>query len=363
MRYLWESFRQGEDFEFHIVAPFFKESHKNLHASGVVSGSIDAYNSVQQAALDIIKTNDANFILHSNGAHYLYKFSECSIPILVQVNDYETATAITSAFSLIFRFRFRRLASLLWRRKHEKKSLLMATKVIFNSEYTRRIVTESYKLDPARTLTIYKSVDVDFYLPPMAMPSDPYPARCSGSRLLFIGSNWYIKGFDRLLDVFKRLSEVFTEVSLVVVGDAGFHGNQNMIEKADIGKVSDRIYFTGLKSKEEIRDLMWHSDIFVLPSRKEALGVSILESMAAGLAVVASKVGGIPEIVRNPEEGILFDGSKIDDMEDSITKLLVNPELRYALSAAGLVRARDFDKRRMIEKLRTLYFEIEAGVL
>ena len=71
--------------------------------------------------------------------------------------------------------------------------------------------------------------------------------------------------------------------------------------------VAERVYLLGRRTRTEVAALLWHSDVLVLPSRREALGVAVLEGMAASLPVVASRAGGIPEILRPGVEGLLVE--------------------------------------------------------
>jgi glycosyltransferase involved in cell wall biosynthesis len=101
---------------------------------------------------------------------------------------------------------------------------------------------------------------------------------------------------------------------------------------------------------------MWHSDIFVLPSRREALGVSIIEAMAASMAVVGAAEGGIPEIVTG-ESGLLFASRHPEVLAEKLEALFTDVELLRKLQKAAPLRAKAFDSNLMIDELRKVYSE------
>ncbi len=99
-------------------------------------------------------------------------------------------------------------------------------------------------------------------------------------------------------------------------------------------------------------------DIFVLPSVKEGLPYAILEAMAAGLPIVATKVGGIPEMITDGESGLLVPPKNPEALATAIEKLIAAPELRARLgqNAAAVADAK-FSLQEMLQKTRQIYLK------
>lgn len=93
--------------------------------------------------------------------------------------------------------------------------------------------------------------------------------------------------------------------------------------------------------RDDVPELLSSSSVFVLSSSSEALPVSVLEAMAAGLPVVATRVGGVPELVVDGETGFLVPPSDAAALAAALQRLLDDPELRARLGAAGRARAEE----------------------
>ena len=112
--------------------------------------------------------------------------------------------------------------------------------------------------------------------------------------------------------------------------------------------------------REDVGKLLAAADLFVVSSYLEGMGTATLDAMASGLAVVATRVGGIPEIVRDGETGILVPARDPKALADAMVRVSSDPALRGRLGAAGRVRARLFSADRTAEGTRRVYEEALA---
>ena len=97
--------------------------------------------------------------------------------------------------------------------------------------------------------------------------------------------------------------------------------------------IADSVEFVGRQSQEVLPQYYDRIDILLMPSRSEGFGLTAIEGMARGCVVVASRTGGLPEVVKEGEVGLLHDTENIDDIAEKVCRLLNNPELGKQLSS------------------------------
>ena len=138
-------------------------------------------------------------------------------------------------------------------------------------------------------------------------------------------------------------------VRCLVVGEAPRKRYlQELLDLAERLSVRDRLVLVGFQ--DEVAPLLNAMDLFILPSHTEGLPITILEAMAAGRPVVATSVGGIPEVVRDGETGILIHSRDPEGLAEAVIRLLEAPRLARAMGEEG---------RKRVEALFTM--EAEAG--
>jgi len=147
-----------------------------------------------------------------------------------------------------------------------------------------------------------------------------------------------LKGIDRLLRAFARARQSYPNLFLELAGDGA--GGEQLRSEADELGISDRVSFLGWQDDIRWRMLDW--SIYVHPALEEGLGLSIVEAMAEGLPVIATRTGGVPEVVRDAETGWLVD---VDD-EQAMTERMVALADDAALRADMGRRARQWVQER-----------------
>jgi glycogen(starch) synthase len=179
-------------------------------------------------------------------------------------------------------------------------------------------------------------------------PTPPPPAR---PFILGIGRHVPQKGFDVLLRAFARAE--LPAHDLVLAGDGP--ERPRLMELARELGVEGRVRFPGKADRATAVALFKGCDFFVLPSRQEPMGIVNLEAMAAGKPVIASRVGGVPEIVADGETGILVEPENPDALSAVIRRLAGDGSLKRRLGAAGRRRAEGFGWRVIGDGYRLLY--------
>ena len=155
-------------------------------------------------------------------------------------------------------------------------------------------------------------------------------------KLLFVGR---LSPEKRVRDLIAALRNT-TDVSLSIIGDGP--QKSELMALANEQKVAEKVFFLGRKKwGEELFTEMKKYDALILPSENEGLPLVIAEAMSCGLTVIASNVGGIPEIVKNDVNGILFEKGNVAMLEKSINRLK-NPALRHQLVVEALKTAHAF---------------------
>jgi glycosyltransferase involved in cell wall biosynthesis len=354
--YLWEAFKDDPDIEFHLVAPELKEESPKLHASGTQKSSVALYEGVQKKAESVL-AGIGRAIIHANNPHLIYNLLDKGCPTFVQVNDYQAADIYRNCFAIAKEQGLRRLGALYWRRGKEKRVFAAADKFLFNSNSTLGTNAREYKVDPLKSTVLYKAVDYRTFLKPAVLPADPYPQRPAANRMVFVGSDWKTKGLDILIEALIGLASSKKEFSLVVVGSDHFPANRRLMSDVRNSVIADRVIFAGRRSSPEIASLLWHSHFFILPSRREAFGVAVVEAMAAGTVVIAAHVGGIPEIINHGVNGLLLKRHDPGYLCREIMEIIEAPTRQRRMAKAGIKRAMEFDKSVMLHKLRNIYLQ------
>ena len=201
-------------------------------------------------------------------------------------------------------------------KRHRSWIVRQADKVIVPSQYLANWVVK-WGVPPERIAVIYNAVEIPDGVKPLSVPLKTPVKAVTAGRLI------PLKRVDGLLEALREIPEL----GLVVVGDGPERPQLERMAQ-ELG-VSDRVYFAGQRSKEETLALMSACDFFVLNSTHEGLPHVVLEAMALGLPVVATAVGGIPEVVRDGETGVLIYS---EDMLGKVLRALsIDKELKQRL--------------------------------
>ncbi|MCE7032676.1 glycosyltransferase [Lysobacter sp. GX 14042] len=212
-------------------------------------------------------------------------------------------------------------------------SLARTARVAGVGEQVRQRLVSGGLVPARRAATVLNGVP----LPPVAGPAERQSARArlglAGDALVLgsVGRLVALKDHRLLLQELPALAHRFPALQLVLIGDGPLRtGLERTV--ASLG-IADRVRFAGARG--DVAQLLPALDVFVLPSRTEGLSIALLEACAAGLATVASAVGGNPEIVRDGDTGRLFASGDGATLRRTLESLLADPAARARLGGAA----------------------------
>ena len=217
-----------------------------------------------------------------------------------------------------------------------------ADRVIAVSAFLKREV-EKLGVSEGKVEVIYGGVTISKEGEAFDMP---------GKVIAFVGSLVPQKGVDTLIESVKGIK--IKDTNLAIVGGGP---ERKGLEALAAGM--GNIQFLG--RREGLKDILTKSDVLVLPSREEGFGLVLLEAMALGTPVVATNVGGIPEIVEDRVSGILVEKDNPEQLASAISKVLEDEELRKAITENGREKAKRFTWEKMGNEIDRLYEDIGAS--
>jgi len=151
--------------------------------------------------------------------------------------------------------------------------------------------------------------------------------------ILFVGGLEKVKGVKYLIKAFSKVKQEFPQFKLVIIGKGS--EKENLESEIRSLNIEDKVKFKGRLSLEETKNIMKNCYCLVLPSLSEGLGRVLMESMALGKPVVASRVGGIPDLIKDNENGFLFEKGNSNELAEKLRILLNNRNLTIKMGQKG----------------------------
>ncbi len=217
----------------------------------------------------------------------------------------------------------------------EQRALGYADQRFVVSRYWQEVLARGYGL---KSVVAYNGLDLSDFA---VLPS----RRLSSPNVLFVGGLEPRKGLEYLVLAMERVVKIIPETRLVAVAKAGFRGTDDWNWfKSLAGRLglSGNVEFLESVSQERLLQCYADCDLLVLPSKTEGWGLSLMEAMACGKPVVASRVGGVPELVREDVDGLLVGAGEVEAISEAILRLLRDAGLRERMGRAGRERVSQF---------------------
>jgi glycosyltransferase involved in cell wall biosynthesis len=224
-----------------------------------------------------------------------------------------------------------------------------ADSVIALTKDMKRVLQEIYSRDIE---VVPNGIDIEDY------QNRPYEHERESpeARIVFVGRLDPVKNLPSLLRAMKIVCEVLPDAKLIIVGDG--EEREDLESLSDSLGIRDRVDFVGRTPHENIPDYLSQADIFVLPSVSEGFPVVILEAMACGLPIVATRVGGVPDIIEDGVNGCLVESGDFLGLAKKILFLLKNPLLKNLLSKNNRIKVQGYTWKNVVDHLERIYREI-----
>jgi N-acetyl-alpha-D-glucosaminyl L-malate synthase BshA len=219
------------------------------------------------------------------------------------------------------------------------------------SEYLRRETYNAFGCTACDVKVIHNFVDPDIYNRDRYAPAVKNQFGSTQPVLMHISNFRKVKRVRDIVGIFARINEELPS-RLVMVGD----GPDRVVAEEETRRLGVEASVSFLGKIDDVAPLLAGADLFLLPSETESFGLSALEALASGTPVIATAVGGLPEVVRDGETGFLFDVGDIEGMARVSLELLRDPDRWQRMSqvAAADARAR-FSQNEIVSQYEHMY--------
>lgn len=278
-------------------------------------------------------------------------FYKPDVPVYVCVNDYNALLIWHQWRKKIQKIGLRKFLARLNTRVFEYMVCHNADKVVANSKFNQALIIKHYGVPTSKCLLLYKVVDLSFF-----KPDDN--SRIPPRKFLFVKNDFMRGGLDVIMQALSSLPWKH-EIALTVAGISETHQAEvkNMAEKNGLEK---QVTILGLIDKDTLRKLYTSHDVFISMAREEALGVACMEAMASGLPVIATQVGGLPEVLDEGRAGFMIE----PDNANALVRLLESLEENHAQitqkAQYALEHCKKFSYEHLEKNLLVLFQELQS---
>ena len=318
-----------------------------MNAPGHVGATRVIADAIERWSIDLVHTHLWNADLFGGLAA-----AWCGIPSVSTVHG---SNFLPFGATGLHRFR-RNTLSLVYRSVYRLCDRVLAPSEALVTDLAER---PGIRVPPSLVTVVHNGIDLDEMrrrsaaarLPEIVAQRLPAPV------VACVANMFAIKGQDWLIRAMPEIRAAVPEAVLVLVGDGESRSSLEQLVR-ETG-VSDRVIFTG--SIENPLAILEKADVMVLPSLSEGLPIALLEAMAMGRAVVASNVGGVPEVVQDGDTGLLIPPADPQALSTAIVRLLTDAPLRTSLGARARAHVeRHWSSEQMVESTAAVYDKVLA---
>ena len=244
-----------------------------------------------------------------------------------------------------------------FRQRLNKLTSSLADRVTCVSQQVARYAENEIGIDPEKILVVPNGIDLTQFekLPSQKQARALFDLPQTGPLVGAVGRPRPVKGYGYLLEAWSRLAAIYPDGRLIFVGDGP--DRQVLQERASHLGIERQVIF--LDDQLNIPQLLPALDILALPSLHEGMPNVVLEAMAASVPVVATAVGGTPEVVADGETGLLVSPRSAAALAGALTTLIDDPERMKLMGGAGRQRIlQDFNLTQTVRLTESLYDEM-----
>ena len=233
----------------------------------------------------------------------------------------------------------------------------LVDRIVVVAEHGRRVLCEEEGIDEGKVELIYNGIDGHRfdrvnYSGKAKEVRQHLGLACSTKVVGVVGRLAHIKNHAVLLRAMTKVVQEIDDVALLLVGDGPLRSDiEAMISEHNLGR-----YVKILGTRSDIPELLSIFDLFVLPSFSEGLSLTLIEACAAGVPIVATRVGGNEEVVVDQQNGLTVPSDDADAMAKAIIHVLSNMERAHQMGTIGRKRFQDtFTLETMVQRYQNLY--------
>ena len=301
----------------------------------------------------ILKQNLNKYdVIHDNQSlAYELLFFQKKKPLVTTIHhpiSLDLAYQLQSTNDIFLKLLMRRWHSFLVMQKFVAKRL---KKIVVPSNSSMEDIKDEFHVDKNKMERVMNGIDLNVFYPDSKIQKIPY-------KLVTVASaDVPLKGLDYLLKALSDLAEVYSDISLSIIGEQKKGGHtERLIKKLNLEK---RVNFFSNLTQEDLRKTYCEAELAIIPSLYEGFGFAAIEAMACGVPLISSSGGALPEVIK--DTGIIIPPKNVKEIYNSVDHLFSSPHIAKELAEKGLQRANSkFSWVAIAKKLEKVYHkEIE----
>ena len=301
----------------------------------------------------ILKQNLNEYdVIHDNQSlAYELLFFQKKKPLVTTIHhpiSLDLAYQLQSTNDIFLKLLMRRWHSFLVMQKFVAKRL---KKIVVPSNSSMDDIKDEFRVDKNKMERVMNGIDLNVFYPDSKIQKIPF-------KLVTVASaDVPLKGLDYLLKALSDLAEVYSDISLSIIGEQKKGGHtERLIKKLNLEK---RVNFFSNLTQEDLRKTYCEAELAIIPSLYEGFGFAAIEAMACGVPLISSSGGALPEVIK--DTGIIIPPKNVKEIYNSVNFLLSSPKSAKELAEKGLQRANSkFSWTAIAKQLEKVYYkEIE----